>query len=287
MSFPATKTARTGVSGRLDESSTKVHRKCTDETVSRIAGHRKVPALKNLPEGFSRGFPMEMPGSSWTPRRFVTPWKARTPMEGSGFRDPIGDSATLSGASISAGGCRRADHVMPDGHGPSASSARSPLIHRMLWPATPSPQRGYDAEARRSVGRREDAYVRMMGGDLQEAADLPFSGNRVAFVYTEPDSAYSVVEWVAAPGAPGTPLHLHRATDEAFYVLEGTLGFQVGQRTLELRAFHEKAISVKPTVAAVTVLKEPRRLRPGACFHPPCRWVGLLVTLCMMRSVRT
>ncbi len=123
MSFPATKTARTGVSGRLDESSTKVHRKCTDETVSGIAGHRKVPALKNLPEGFSRGFPMEMPGSSWTPRRFVTPWKARTPMEGSGFRDPIGDSATLSGASISAGGCRRADHVMPDGHGPSASSA--------------------------------------------------------------------------------------------------------------------------------------------------------------------
>lgn len=156
MSFPATKTARTGVSGRLDESSTKVHRKCTDETVSGIAGHRKVPALKNLPEGFSRGFPMEMPGSSWTPRRFVTPWKARTPMEGSRFRDPIGDSATLSGASISAGGCRRADHVMPDGHGPSASSARSPLIHRMLWPATPSPQRGYDAEdGGRTLGRTE------------------------------------------------------------------------------------------------------------------------------------
>ncbi|MDQ3795171.1 MAG: cupin domain-containing protein [Actinomycetota bacterium] len=77
----------------------------------------------------------------------------------------------------------------------------------------------------------------MMGGDLREAADLPFSGNRLAFVYTEPDSAYSVVEWVAAPGAPGTPLHLHRATDEAFYVLEGTLGFQVGQRTLELIPF--------------------------------------------------
>ncbi len=54
------------------------------------------------------------------------------------------------------------------------------------------------------------------------------------FVYAEPEGAYSVVEFVAAPGAPGTPLHLHRATDEASYVLEGTSGFQVGQRTLEL-----------------------------------------------------
>jgi hypothetical protein len=42
-----------------------------------------------------------------------------------------------------------------------------------------------------------------------------FSGNGVRFVYTEPEGAYSLVEFVAAPGAPGTPLHLHRATDEA------------------------------------------------------------------------
>jgi quercetin dioxygenase-like cupin family protein len=97
----------------------------------------------------------------------------------------------------------------------------------------------------------------MMGGDLREAADLPFSGNRVTFVYTEPDSAYSVVEWVAAPGAPGTPLHLHRATDEAFYVLEGTLGFQVGQRTLELRACLVR-VRVKPF------------WRSGVCGGPIC-----------------
>jgi mannose-6-phosphate isomerase-like protein (cupin superfamily) len=60
-----------------------------------------------------------------------------------------------------------------------------------------------------------------------------FSGNRVTFVYREPNAAYSIVEWAAAPSAPGTPLHLHQATDEAFYVLEGTFGFQVGDRTLE------------------------------------------------------
>jgi quercetin dioxygenase-like cupin family protein len=65
---------------------------------------------------------------------------------------------------------------------------------------------------------------------------VSFSGNQVRFVYTELPSAYSLVEFVAAPGAPGTPLHLHRATDEACYVLEGTFGFQMGNRSLELSA---------------------------------------------------
>jgi mannose-6-phosphate isomerase-like protein (cupin superfamily) len=63
-----------------------------------------------------------------------------------------------------------------------------------------------------------------------------FSGNRVTFVHGQPDAAYSVVEWAAAPGAPGTPPHLHRATDEAFYVLEGAFGFRVGERALEAPA---------------------------------------------------
>jgi mannose-6-phosphate isomerase-like protein (cupin superfamily) len=62
-----------------------------------------------------------------------------------------------------------------------------------------------------------------------------FSGNRVTFVYREPDAAYSIVEWAAVPGSPGTPPHLHRATDEGFYVLEGTFGFEVGDQTFVLR----------------------------------------------------
>jgi len=61
-----------------------------------------------------------------------------------------------------------------------------------------------------------------------------FSGNRLRFIYAEPHSAHSLVEFVAAPGAAGTPLHFHRATDETCYVLEGTFGFQVGEQTLEL-----------------------------------------------------
>ncbi len=60
-----------------------------------------------------------------------------------------------------------------------------------------------------------------------------FSGNVLTFVHGGPDDAYSLVEWDAAPGAPSTPLHLHRATDEAFYVLEGTFGFRAGERTFE------------------------------------------------------
>ncbi|HET6262110.1 MAG TPA: cupin domain-containing protein [Chloroflexia bacterium] len=63
-----------------------------------------------------------------------------------------------------------------------------------------------------------------------------FSGNGLTFVHGGSDGAYSLVEWDAAPGAPSTPLHLHRATDEAFYVLQGTFGFRAGDRTLELSA---------------------------------------------------
>ena len=31
-------------------------------------------------------------------------------------------------------------------------------------------------------------------------------------------------------------MHIHRLTDEAFYVLEGTFGFQLGEETVEASA---------------------------------------------------
>jgi mannose-6-phosphate isomerase-like protein (cupin superfamily) len=71
------------------------------------------------------------------------------------------------------------------------------------------------------------------GGGKTVSFSGTFSGNRMTFVYREPDAAYSIVEWAAMPSAPGTPPHLHRATDEGFYVLEGTFDFQVGDRTFE------------------------------------------------------
>lgn len=55
----------------------------------------------------------------------------------------------------------------------------------------------------------------------------------VTFIHGYPEGAYSLIEWVAMPSVPGPPLHIHETTDEAFYVLEGTFGFQVGERTVD------------------------------------------------------
>ena len=81
----------------------------------------------------------------------------------------------------------------------------------------------------------DGASVLQPGEDKTVSFSGTFSGNRVTFVYREPDAAYSIVEWAAAPGSPGTPPHFHRATDEGFYVLEGTFGFEVGDQTFVLR----------------------------------------------------
>jgi quercetin dioxygenase-like cupin family protein len=69
-----------------------------------------------------------------------------------------------------------------------------------------------------------------------EGETVSMPGNEMTIVHREPDGAYSMVEWVAEPGALGSSLHIHRVTDEAFYVLEGTFGFQVGEETIEASA---------------------------------------------------
>jgi mannose-6-phosphate isomerase-like protein (cupin superfamily) len=55
-------------------------------------------------------------------------------------------------------------------------------------------------------------------------------------------SNLAIAEWTA-PGTPPAdkpvliaPLHLHHHDDEAWYVLEGTLGFQIGNETIEANA---------------------------------------------------
>ena len=40
--------------------------------------------------------------------------------------------------------------------------------------------------------------------------------------------AYSVLEYLAAPGA-GSPMHVHKNEVESFYILEGAITFQLGQ----------------------------------------------------------
>jgi len=69
-----------------------------------------------------------------------------------------------------------------------------------------------------------------------ERETISMPGNEVSFVHREPDSAFSMVEWSLEPWAPGSSIHIHRKTDEAFYVLEGTLGFQLGEETVEAPA---------------------------------------------------
>ena len=66
-----------------------------------------------------------------------------------------------------------------------------------------------------------------------EPETISMPGNKMSLVHREPDSAFSIIEWAAEPGAPGSSVHIHRLTDEAFYVLEGTFGFQVGEETVE------------------------------------------------------
>jgi mannose-6-phosphate isomerase-like protein (cupin superfamily) len=55
-------------------------------------------------------------------------------------------------------------------------------------------------------------------------------------VLEQPDGSFVLAEWRAPGCAPGTepqlvaPLHVHHADDEAWYVIDGTLSFQLGDR---------------------------------------------------------
>jgi mannose-6-phosphate isomerase-like protein (cupin superfamily) len=41
---------------------------------------------------------------------------------------------------------------------------------------------------------------------------------------------FALIDYSAAPGVPGPPLHVHDAIDEAWYLLEGELDIQVGDQ---------------------------------------------------------
>ncbi len=56
-----------------------------------------------------------------------------------------------------------------------------------------------------------------------------------------PGGQFVMVEWqhpggVTGPDHPIAPLHIHHADDEAWYVIEGRLGFRVGDETVEAGA---------------------------------------------------
>jgi quercetin dioxygenase-like cupin family protein len=96
------------------------------------------------------------------------------------------------------------------------------------------------AECGRGAERKERSIVATDGKGIvllpgdRETISMP--GNEVSFVHREPDSAFSMVEWSLEPWAAGSSIHIHRTTEEAFYVLEGTIGFQLGEETVEAPA---------------------------------------------------
>jgi quercetin dioxygenase-like cupin family protein len=65
-----------------------------------------------------------------------------------------------------------------------------------------------------------------------EGNTIALGGHTVRFLHRATNSGYSLVEWMAPPAIPGPPLHIHRMTDEGFYVLEGAFGFQAGEQTI-------------------------------------------------------
>ena len=55
------------------------------------------------------------------------------------------------------------------------------------------------------------------------------------------DAQFVLIEWsdpggVTGPDPPIAGLHVHHEDDEAWYVLEGTLGFRIGDETVEAHA---------------------------------------------------
>jgi quercetin dioxygenase-like cupin family protein len=56
-------------------------------------------------------------------------------------------------------------------------------------------------------------------------------GHTLKFIQRGPGAGYALIEWTAPPAIPGPPVHIHRLTDEGFYVVEGAFGFQAGEQT--------------------------------------------------------
>jgi mannose-6-phosphate isomerase-like protein (cupin superfamily) len=50
------------------------------------------------------------------------------------------------------------------------------------------------------------------------------------------DGGWTLLEYTAPPNFPGPPPHWHKRTDEAFFVLEGTMRFQLDGETTDLAA---------------------------------------------------
>ena len=82
-----------------------------------------------------------------------------------------------------------------------------------------------------------------------EPADKPFPASLAEMVAAPligrligaSDSSFVIAEWTDRGAPPGkrqpiAPVHIHHADDEAWYVLEGVLGFRLGDQEVEAAA---------------------------------------------------
>jgi mannose-6-phosphate isomerase-like protein (cupin superfamily) len=77
-----------------------------------------------------------------------------------------------------------------------------------------------------------------MGGGLEAESGRPATvslggGVHVSYLQDDLDAGYALLQWDAPAGAPSPPLHVHRQTDEGFYVLSGTFRFLVEGKTID------------------------------------------------------
>jgi quercetin dioxygenase-like cupin family protein len=87
------------------------------------------------------------------------------------------------------------------------------------------------------AGAPDDATREMIALAPGEGSAVWFLQNRMVLKATRESTggAFGLVESLIAPGA-APPMHVHYEEDEAFYVLEGELTFQCGDRTARATA---------------------------------------------------
>jgi len=98
-----------------------------------------------------------------------------------------------------------------------------------------------------------------------------------------PDGQFVMVEWAdpggeTGPDRPIAGLHVHHSDDEAWYVLEGTLGFRVGADVVEAgagecvfvpRGTAHSFWNARPAPARYVLVMAPRIHRLVQALHAP------------------
>lgn len=75
------------------------------------------------------------------------------------------------------------------------------------------------------LGPRDGARVQIGGLGVRHLIDAARTGG-----------SFALVEHPLAPRTLGSPVHTHTREDEYSYVLEGTVGLQIGEATIEAKA---------------------------------------------------